>query len=236
MNKIIASLTAVASVDAADEFEVQKSGETVTKKATTTQLTQIEATARAAQDDVIETAVGLTAVGAYPSMEDTWYLRTVDHQGIIDRSGYVEDLPSDIMNALRILDYRVYFANSILIAEINLTTAQVKALHTDPVILITGEAGYVIDPIKVTGTLDFNTVAYTNVAADSLKFGFTGGLDMFTITNAFYTSADDIVARGTLTADEEMLAGANFTVYCDTAILTGNSPVKIVVAYRRIAV
>lgn len=238
MNKIITSLPAVASVEAADEIEVQKSGETVTKKATLSQLTQVEATARAAQDDVIEASVGLSAAGAYPSSSFvySWYLRDADFGSIIDRMGQTGSLPINIVNALRVLDYSLHSANSILIAEIDLTSVQVKALHTNPAILVTGETGYVIDPIKVTASLNFNTVAYTNIAADSLKFGFTGGLDMFTITNAFYTSADDIVARGALTADEEMLTGANFTVYCDTAILTGNSPVKIIVVYRKIAV
>jgi hypothetical protein len=114
-NKTITQLSPVASVEAADEFEVQKSGETITKKATLTQVTQVEVTARAAQDDTIEYAVGLETDGTYPSsdFEDSWYMRTVDHQAILDRSGIVEDLPLTIVNALRIIDAKINELNSV---------------------------------------------------------------------------------------------------------------------------
>jgi hypothetical protein len=107
-NKTITQLSPVASVEAADEFEVQKSGETITKKATLTQVTQVEATVRAASDDAIELSVGLNTNGTYPSFENSWHLRIEDHDTIVDRSGVVEELPLDLKNALRILDYYIY--------------------------------------------------------------------------------------------------------------------------------
>jgi len=108
-NKTITQLTAVASVAAIDEFEVQVSGEIGTKKCTLTQLTQVEATARAAQDDVIEAAVGLNTDGTYKTLSDSWYLRTADFAtGITDRGGAEANVVESVEGALRLLDSKLY--------------------------------------------------------------------------------------------------------------------------------
>ena len=107
-NKTITQLTPVASVEASDEIEVQKAGETITKKATLTQITQVEATARSLQDNVIESSVGLDTSGWLSEFVNSWYLRDVDYAtGIIDRGGYIPDLTRTIYNGLRILDYKI---------------------------------------------------------------------------------------------------------------------------------
>jgi hypothetical protein len=108
-NKIIHDLTAVAAVDAADEFEVQKSGETTTKKATLTQVTQVEATARTAADNAICAGAGLAIGGACPSLSDSWYLRDADLlAGWTDRSGVTSGHLPELIHFIQMLDARVY--------------------------------------------------------------------------------------------------------------------------------
>lgn len=237
-NSDITHLTQVAGVTNADELEIQPAGSNSTKKATVQQLTQVEITARSAQDDVIEYAVGLSANGTYPtsSFNDSWFLRTSDHQAILDRSGIVEDLPSDIISALRILDYRIHDSNSIEISEVTLSSAEVKALHTDAKVLVTGTVGYVIEPISVSGFLNYNSAAYVNGPNDKLKFGHTNGVTLFEITSAFYESGADAAYKATATAGEVLAIDKDFAVFCDSAITTGNSTIKITVLYRKYAV
>ena len=71
-NKTITQLTVAASAAAADEMEIQKSGETTTKKVTVSQVLATEATARAAQDDVIEAGVGLAANGTFTTLANSF--------------------------------------------------------------------------------------------------------------------------------------------------------------------
>lgn len=115
-NKKISELdTLVGNVAATDIVEVQKNGETSSKKATLTQLTAVEVAARVAQDDVIEAGVGLNTNGTYPSLPNSWYLRAADFvTGIIDRSGAVANITESVMGALRVLDYKIYQALSSL--------------------------------------------------------------------------------------------------------------------------
>lgn len=108
-NKTINQLTAVSSVAATDEMEVQKSGETTTKKATVQQVLATEATARANQDDVIEASVGLKTDGTFDSMNNSWLLRDADFTtGATDRGGATGVLTKTIRNALRLLDAKIY--------------------------------------------------------------------------------------------------------------------------------
>lgn len=108
-NKIIHDLTSVSGVTATDEFAVQKSGESTVKKASVTQVMQVEATARALADDTIEAASGLNANGTFPSMTETWNLRPADFvTGITDRGGSEASMLENLWNAIRILDAKVY--------------------------------------------------------------------------------------------------------------------------------
>ena len=108
-NKTINQLTAAASAVAADEIEIQKAGETVTKKVTLTQLTAVEAAARAAQDNVIEAASGLTTAGAFAAMVNSWYLRAADFvTGLTDRNGADTFITANLYNAIRMLDSKIY--------------------------------------------------------------------------------------------------------------------------------
>lgn len=113
-NKIITDLTAVAAVAAGDEFEVQKAGETVTKKATTTQITQIEATARELSDAAIRWWTGINPDGSFPAYTEAWYLRNADYvAGVIDRGGATGVLGFGIYNGLRILDAKINEFNNL---------------------------------------------------------------------------------------------------------------------------
>lgn len=116
-NKKISELTAVASVAATTEMEVQVSGETTTKKATVTQVLAVESTPRAAQDDAIEAGVGLNTDGTYVTLANSWFLRAADFvAGMTDRSGIVANVTQSIANALRLLDAKLYALSQSIIA------------------------------------------------------------------------------------------------------------------------
>jgi hypothetical protein len=108
-DKIINDLTSVSAVAAADEFEVQKAGETTTKKATLTQVTAVEAAARELADAAIRYWTGVNTDGSWPAFVNSWYLRNADYvAGIVDRAGASGALvPYGIYNALRILDAKL---------------------------------------------------------------------------------------------------------------------------------
>lgn len=131
-NKTINQLTAVSSIEAADEIEIQKSGETTTKKGTIAQLLGVESTVRAAQDDVIEESVGLDANGAYTELANSWYLRAADFvAGITDHSGVVANITQSIANALRLLDAKIYVLSNTIIAQFWKRTGTVISPATD---------------------------------------------------------------------------------------------------------
>jgi hypothetical protein len=131
-NKTINQLTAVSSIAAADEIEVQKSGESTTKKGTVSQLLSAESTLRAAQDDIIEAAVGLDASGIYPELANSWYLRAADFvAGITDRSGLIANITQSIANALRLLDAKIYNLSNTIIAQFWKRTGTIVSPATD---------------------------------------------------------------------------------------------------------
>lgn len=231
-NKTITQLTAVASVASVDEFEVQVSGEVGTKKCTLTQLTQVESTARTGQDDIIENSVGLATDGTYPlaTMENSWYLRLADHVGIIDRSGLVEDLSSDIINALRMLDYQIYIANKVKTIEITLTSAEILALNTSPKVLLTVAATDLAEVLSVYAFNDYNSTTY-EAGTNTLLVRYASTETLFEVPNAFVEATADAYARGIFTANQVLKKGQNIEAYCASNPTTGNGTWTIGITY-----
>lgn len=235
-NKTITQLSAVPSVADIDEFEVQVAGEVVTKKCTRKQLTQIEETARAAQDDVIEYAVGLSANGTYPStdFDNTWYLRTADHQSIVDRSGLVEDLTLNIISALRILDYRLYYSQPYASITAYLDPADILALNSVPFKLITcPDANSAIEVLNITGLYDAtgSPVAY-EAGANKIEIIYSGTQETpFTISNSFLESSSSIAVKGVPETFNEMVKGADVEITCASNPTLGNGYIRIIATY-----
>ena len=91
-----------------------------------------------------------------PPCYNSWYLRAVDHASILDRSGTVEDLPSDIMNALRLLDYQIKKTNDSIGSFIKTITVRaelsnVLSMKAVPFVLIPSRVGYATEIISVYG-------------------------------------------------------------------------------------
>ena len=231
-NKTITQLSAVPSVSDIDEFEVQVAGEVVTKKCTRKQLTQIEETARINQDDVIEYAVGLSANGTYPStdFDNTWYLRTADHQSIVDRSGIVEDLTLNIVSALRLLDYNIYISNKIKTIEVQLSSAEILALNTSPKVLLTVDAANVAEVLSVYCFNDYNSTTY-EAGTDKLFVRYASTETLFEVPNEFIEATADAYARGIMTSNQVLKKGQNIEAYCASNPTTGNGTWTIVITY-----
>ncbi len=239
-NKTITQLSAVPSVADIDEFEVQVAGEVGTKKCTRKQLTQIEETARINQDDVIEYAVGLSANGTYPStdFDNTWYLRTADHQSIVDRSGLVEDLTLNIVSALRILDYRLYYSQPYASITAYLDPADILALNSVPFKLITcPDANSAIEILNITGILDarVNPVRY-EAGTNPIEIIYSGTQETpFKISNVFLESLNSIAVKGVPQtfneAFNEIVKGADVEITCASNPTLGNGYMRIIATY-----
>ena len=235
-NKTITQLSAVPTVADVDEFEVQVSGELTTKKCTRKQLTQIEETARIAQDDVIEYAVGLNANGTYPStdFQNTWYLRSADHQAIVDRSGVVEDLTFDIVSALRILDYKLYNTQTVASITVYLEPADVLALNSVPFRLITSpDANSAIEVLSVTGILDSNSnPTQYSAGTDTIDIVYSGTHDvLFKLPNWFLESTQPRASKGIQEAFYDIEKGLSVDITCASNPTLGNGYMRITATY-----
>lgn len=244
-NKTINELTAVTSLVAGDELEVQKSGETTTKKATVTQVLAVEATARAAQDDVIEAGVGLNTNGTYPSLTNAWYIRAAEFAaGVTDRGGATGALTENVMNALRILDAAIYgvatyayTSDVIKTATVTLSTADILAINAVPKVLLPNlGAGWAYEVISAIGINTFGTAAFEAGTA-KLEIKHTGGAVIAEFDNAFIEAGAKLIHRAIPTSNGAMVSGS-VVAYCGTAPTpaTGDGSIAITLTYRLHAV
>ena len=236
-NKRINELTQVASVVATTELEVQTSGETTTKKATLTQVTAVEKAAREAQDDVIEASVGLSTAGAFAELANAWYLRAAEFTaGMIDRSGAVAPLTQNVINAIRLLDAKLYVTNTIIPTWIKTTTVivptvSILACNATPYVLIDGVAGYTHEIISIVASNNYGGVAF-EAGTDKLEIKYDGGATMFEFPNAFIEATADTINRGVATANQVLIPEADIVMTCATAPTTGTSGFVFVITYR----
>lgn len=232
-NKIITQLGTVSAVASADEFEMQKAGEVLTKKATLAQIMSSEVTARALQDDNIEFAVGLTAGGAYPYLNDSWYLRTADHGSIIDRSGIVEDLQSDIMNALRLLDYQLYLTNTVIGNTVEqsftISTADILALNAVPKVIVNSQDVY-YEVIDCVAELHYGSTPFS-AGTDDIVVRYIAGHEICTLSNTFLEYSDDAIWKAKF-GGEQIDLGVGIELYCATAPTLGDSTMVVKLTYK----
>lgn len=240
-NKTIAQLSTVATVADIDEFEVQVSGETVTKKCTRKQLTQIEETARIAQDDVIEAAVGLNTNGTYKTLPDSWYLRAADFAtGITDRGGAEGNVVESIEGGLRLLDSKLYesvaqLSQAIKTITVELSNADILSLNAVPKVLIPYQTDYVHEVISIVAAMVAPGVALVAYEAGTDKLAVrysSGGSTIFEFPNAFIETATKSVYSGLATSSQELGISRNIELYCATPPTTGNGIMQINITYR----
>lgn len=237
-NKTITQLTAAASAAAADEMEIQKSGETTTKKVTVSQVLATEATARAAQDDVIEAGVGLAANGTFTTLANSYNLTAADYTaGITDGGGASGALTQNVVNGLRILDAKIAeiestAVSSVLTKDITLSTADVLSLNAAPKVLLQGLSGRYYEIISAVAYNNFNSAAFEAGTA-KLEIKYLGGATIFEFANAFIESGADAMYRAIPTTNDVMTV-ASVVAYCGTAPTpaTGDGSITISITYR----
>lgn len=240
-NKLISELTGVSVVTNQDEVEVQKAGEYTTKRATVLQLTAQEAAERATQDDIIEGAVGLSTLGTYPSLTNSWYLRAAEFTaGVTDRDGATGALTENVLNAIRILDARTYEAtvnaaltNIIRTVKVTLSTAEIWALNANPKSLLPDlGSGFIYEIISAVGINNFGTAAFEAGSA-KLEIKYSGGDTMFEFDNTFIEAGAAVVHRAIPTTSFVMSA-ASVVAYCGTVPTpaTGDGSIDIILTYR----
>lgn len=240
-NKTITQLSAVASVADIDEFEVQVSGELVTKKCTRKQLTQIEETARIAQDNVIEAGAGLNTNGTMPSLPNSYYLKNADFvTGFTDSGGANANVTPNIVNAVRALDAKLYastaqLASSIKTIAVNCTVPDILAFNVAPKQLLAASAGYVHEIISAVAVRlgdEYGATAY-EAGTDKLVIRYMGGgSDMFEFPNAFLETSADAASVGVKTANQTLSIGEGMEMYCATSPAGGTGVFTINITYR----
>jgi hypothetical protein len=134
--------------------------------------------------------------------------------------------------------------SSIRITDITLTTAQVLALYTTPIqVLAAPGSGKAIVLVSLTAFLDYNSAAYDGVAAgENLVLSYTNasGTGLVLVeTTGFLDQASDQVrhCRPSQAIDVDLTPVANAAVVAHILtgnIATGNSPLKLRIAWRRI--
>ena len=231
-NKRINDLTTEASVTDSMYVEVDEPGFAESKKATIEEITEIERTARQAQDDVIEASVGLNADGSFTPPAASNYLKAADYLA----AGYNEN----ILNGLRLLDNQVYanaldIGSTLITVERVLTVAEINTLFTVPVVLVNTvgwAAGWLPDVIDCVAKITYSAPVWTT--AETLDIGYTGGADILTFTNGLVVSGANALQKAT-PIDNAAMTVANIEARFPTTNPTappGASEITIYLSYR----
>lgn len=219
-NKLISELTSLATVANADEMEVQKSGEVVTKKATVEAVTKVERDARIAQDNVIELGVGLAAAGTYVVPTGTNYL----------------DSTTDVMTALDALDSAIGASSAAIITEIvGVSSADLNNAGITPYELIAAPgATSWIEIISISCRLNYVSSA-VECGSQKMVLQYDNGASHFMEwANAFVESGADIIAKGTWTSETTIILNEGVELTFDGGVnpTAGNSTAKFALTYR----
>ena len=234
-DKRIRDLTQEAAVTNGMFIAVDDAGFAEAKKATVEEVTEIERTARIAQDNVIEASVGLNADGTFTPPAGSTYLTAADYLA----AGYTET----ILNGMRLLDTQVTqnasdIAGILVTVTRVLTVAEINTLFTAPVVLVdvsAWAATSLVDVMDCVAKIDWDSVAW-NIGAQTLDIGYAGGgaTDILTFTNAFVQSVADLNQKATPT-DGAAMDGGNIVARFATANPTappGDSEITIYLSYR----
>ena len=225
-DKKISNLTAIGvNCIATDLFVTEHAAGGAAVKATLTQVTAIEAAARAAQDDVIEASVGLTAAGAYQAPAGSHYLgaatscRSAD--GLLDAQVYA--------NATEIAGLSTYVTTKVTIAN-----AEVLSLNVaDKTLIAAGGANTVIE---VIGAFVYAQPIGATAWADGadILLTYSGETDaLFSFDAALIKSAGCAVVKGMVGVLKEM--SVNTAIVAKTSVgFTGGGggSIDVFIAYR----
>ena len=120
--------------------------------------------------------------------------------------------------------------------ETDITSAQVLTLNATPVEVVPSPgSGYVVEFISAVCILDYNTATYASNGVMSFQYGGGGTTVSDSVAAAaFLHQADDCIeVVQALSAEVELTANKGIEVTVATGeVDTGNSPIRIKVAYR----
>jgi hypothetical protein len=219
-NKLISELTTLGSgsIESGDYVEVQENDLAVTKKVTVTVLNELEAAARAAQDDVIEAACGLDADGSYPGFSGSNYL----------------DATSDIVDALDALDNAIG-ASDVITEIVSVTSANLNNAGVSPYEIVAAPgATAVIEVIACSIRLAFNAEA-VDCGVQKLVLEYDTGASYFMEwSNAFIQGGATAIAKGTWTSNVTMITNKKLQLTFDGGAnpTAGDSTLKVFITYK----
>lgn len=121
------------------------------------------------------------------------------------------------------------------VASSSLSSAQIKALHTTPIVLLKGLKGHLIIVEAITATIVYSGTAYTG--SNNLEFRYTDGSGTKVtadIPNSFINSSSTSYYHAPLVTSAFVpTLGASIVVVVPTANpAAGNSVITLMIKYR----
>lgn len=128
-------------------------------------------------------------------------------------------------------------------ADVTITTGELLALNATPKELVAAPgAGYAIIPVDIQLMLDYNSAAYNGIAAgEDLEVRYTNGAGQLVATietTGFLDAVADAYRHVYPASTAATVPVSNAALVMDLAsaeIATGNSPLKVRVRYRTVA-
>jgi len=220
-NKLISQLGALTTgnIEADDLFEVQEADQVITKKVTLTVLTELEAAARAAQDDVIEASVGLSAAGAYVPPVGSNYI----------------DASTDVMDAVEMLDDAIGASGSAIVVDIiPISAANLNNAGITPYELVAapGATRY-IEVLHMSIYRNFLSVRLECGTQKLIVQYDTGASHFVEWSNVFIELNSDGASKGTWTSNVDMVLNKKVEITFDGGVnpTAGDTSLKVWIVY-----
>jgi hypothetical protein len=179
----------------------------------------------------------LSTAGAFTELANAWYLRAAEFTaGMTDRSGAVAPLTQNVINAIRLLDAKLYatfltIPTWIKTRTVIVPTVSILDCNATPYVLIDGITDYVHEIISIVAENNYGGVAF-EAGTDKLEIKYDGGATMFEFPNAFIEATADTLNRGIATTNQTLTPEADIVMTCATAPTTGTGGFIFVITYR----
>jgi len=165
---------------------------------------------------------------------------TEQHAGAIAE---VSGVAGDIIPVQVIAGQVIATDTGIATADVTISTAELLALNATPKTLVAAPgAGYAIIPVDVQLMLDYNSAAYNGIAAgEDLEVRYTNGSGQLVATvetTGFLDATADAYRHVYPASTAATVPVSNAALVMNLAsaeIATGNSPLKVRVRYRTVA-
>jgi len=189
--------------------------------------------------------LGAVLVGTSASSQDATYQAKVYHERggdrvVVQSGGEIDVTSGGIMNVVDC--YKIDDESELCSVDVTITTAQLLALNNVAVQVVASVAGKFIVPLGVQSFLDYNSIAYSGIAANEnllLCYTSSAGVEFMEIeTTGFLDQTTDQTRYSwpSSSGDIALVGSADVVLHLDNGeIAAGNSPLKMRIYYKLLA-